>query len=479
MSASIAALPNPGSPAWQREMERIIARGHTAAWIAGQAERLGVKPDSPLISQARLSRAERAEIKAIVDAQLRYFRGFQADIAGMSEAQIKARALLYSGATRATLYTARWGDWDVPQRLMPGNQDCVSRCLCTISIKDNGDGTGMLTRAMGGTEHHCTSCPPLAGDHPIRRRGYVETKHMRGAHDQRSHGRRGGRGDGSANVQGGNEPASPDVQRRLQNIDDELANRYISAGRRQALEKQRQELMGGTATQTNTVPDTPTPANASQRLQNIEAELASPYTSPGRRTALEGQRAELIQQSGGGVQGLRQSLDTAESEVRGLRYERAIFLSPSGQRLAQANGDEKSYSLSQQQMQSLRGSGATMTHNHPGGYKYTPSDPRHQGSSFSIQDIRQAAYLELAEVRAVTPTRRYWMKPPPGGWKEHHWQKTIPNSYQKHHKSVVAEMAREVRAGRLTVAQADARVYHEIWSRVSNELGLPYGYEDR
>jgi hypothetical protein len=170
MATAIAALPNPGAPSWQREMERIIARGHTAAWIAGQAERLGVKPDSPLISQARLSRAERAEIKGIVDAQLAYFKGFQADIQGMSEAQIKARAQLYAGATRGTLYAVRWGDWEVPQALMPGNQDCVSRCLCTISIKDNGDDTGVLTRAMGGTEYHCTSCPPLAGDHPVKRR---------------------------------------------------------------------------------------------------------------------------------------------------------------------------------------------------------------------------------------------------------------------------------------------------------------------
>jgi hypothetical protein len=170
MAQAIATIPKPGSPSWQREMERIIARGHTAAWIAGQAERLGVKPDSPLISQARLSRAERAEIKGIVDAQLQYFKGFQADLGSMSEAQIKARAQLYAGGTRQTLYAARWGDWEIPDRLLPCGQKCKARCLCTISIKDNEDGTGVLTRAQGGTEHHCDECPPLAGDHPVKRR---------------------------------------------------------------------------------------------------------------------------------------------------------------------------------------------------------------------------------------------------------------------------------------------------------------------
>jgi len=26
-------------------------------------------------------------------------------------------------------------------------------------------------REMGGTEAHCSECPPLAGEHPVKRRG--------------------------------------------------------------------------------------------------------------------------------------------------------------------------------------------------------------------------------------------------------------------------------------------------------------------
>jgi len=154
----------PG-PGWQRDMERIITRAHTAAYLAAMSERTGVS----LAAFKGLSRAERADIKKAVDGQLTYLKQFAQDKAGMSEQAIKARAAMYAGMTRQTYYASRWGDWEISPDLMPGNQQCKSNCKCSISVKDNEDGTGTLTRVMGGTEHHCTECPPLAGDHPVKR----------------------------------------------------------------------------------------------------------------------------------------------------------------------------------------------------------------------------------------------------------------------------------------------------------------------
>lgn len=155
-------------PGWQRQMEQIIARAHTAAAIAGIADRAGVKPSEGLFRG--LSRAERADITAIVKAQLDYLKGFVAASPNLSEAQIAARAALYAGALRQTYYVQRWGDWDIPPDLLPGNQMCVSNCRCVISVADNGDGTGELTREMRGAEHHCTECPDLVGIYPVKRR---------------------------------------------------------------------------------------------------------------------------------------------------------------------------------------------------------------------------------------------------------------------------------------------------------------------
>jgi hypothetical protein len=153
---------------WRRAMDQAIVRSQTASYIAATAERLGVSPK--LVKG--LSRAERAELQARIDIQRAYLDGFVADLrAGrLTMPQAQARANLYAGATRQGYYATRWGDWEVPDRLLPGNQMCVTNCLCHIEVEDNGDGTGTLTREMGGTEHHCTECPDLVGSYDVQRR---------------------------------------------------------------------------------------------------------------------------------------------------------------------------------------------------------------------------------------------------------------------------------------------------------------------
>lgn len=153
---------------WRRQMEVAIRRSQTAAYIAATAERLRVSPRAI----TNLSRIERRELDARITAQLKYLDGFAADLkAGtLTMAQASARAALYSGATRQAYYATRWGDWEIPEQLLPGNQSCVTNCKCRIWVVDDGGGTGTLHRAMGGDEHHCTECPPLAGEYPVRRK---------------------------------------------------------------------------------------------------------------------------------------------------------------------------------------------------------------------------------------------------------------------------------------------------------------------
>lgn len=157
---------------WRAEMERMIATSHQAALIAATAQRLGVPANSALISRQRLSRAEREDIRAAVRGQLAYLDGFQRDIeAGrLSPAQVAARANMYARAIKPFYYAQRWGQWEIPDQLIPGNNACMANCRCTGSITtDNGDGTGVWTRVLG-SEQHCDDCPRLAGDHPVKRR---------------------------------------------------------------------------------------------------------------------------------------------------------------------------------------------------------------------------------------------------------------------------------------------------------------------
>lgn len=162
---------------WEQDMRTALVRGHTAAYLAGLAERLGVQVDTALVSERRLSKIERAELKEYLKRQLAFFDGFVADVrrGKLSPAQIAARADLYSGATRATYFDTRWGDWEIPFSPGDGGTPCLGRCRCGCEVIDNGDGTGKYNYVMGATEQHCTVCPERAAGSPysVKRRKIV------------------------------------------------------------------------------------------------------------------------------------------------------------------------------------------------------------------------------------------------------------------------------------------------------------------
>src|SRR3954470_10062256 len=112
--------------AWRKAMEVAIRRSQTAAYIAATAERLGTTP--ALVKG--LSRAERRELDARIDAQLKYLDGFVRDLrAGkITMAQAQARAAMYSGATRGTYYATRFAG--LPFYPTEGSE-CMTNCKCS------------------------------------------------------------------------------------------------------------------------------------------------------------------------------------------------------------------------------------------------------------------------------------------------------------------------------------------------------------
>lgn len=160
--------------AWERDMRQALARAHTAAYLVGLSERLGVPLDSPLLSEKRLSRAERNELKAYVQTQLSYLAGFVGDIqAGLlSEAQIRARAALYAGATRGTYSEGRWGNISLPFHPTQGSE-CGANCKCNWEIVNlAGYGNVDAYWRMGAVETvHCETCPRREARNPYQFRG--------------------------------------------------------------------------------------------------------------------------------------------------------------------------------------------------------------------------------------------------------------------------------------------------------------------
>ncbi len=146
-------------PGWPKAMEAIIARAHTAAAIAAIADRAGVKVDSGLFKG--LSKAERSVIKAVVQKQLDYLKGFVAAAPNMSEAQIKARATLYAGAVKGTFSQTRYPS--LPFHPADGGTPCLTNCKC--SWNDQGGGVYLWTLHA---DEHCSGCVTRQSGNPYR-----------------------------------------------------------------------------------------------------------------------------------------------------------------------------------------------------------------------------------------------------------------------------------------------------------------------
>lgn len=145
------------APGWPKQMEALIARAHTAAALAATADRLNLPVDSGLFKG--LSRAERAEIKAIVRAQLDYLKGFVQAAPGLSEAQVKARAALYAGAVRGTFWKQRY--IGLPFYPTEGTE-CMANCKC--SWQQQGDNYYWTLHAA----EHCPTCISREAGNPYQ-----------------------------------------------------------------------------------------------------------------------------------------------------------------------------------------------------------------------------------------------------------------------------------------------------------------------
>jgi hypothetical protein len=143
--------------AWRKAMEVAIRRSQTAAYIAATAERLKVSP----AAVKGLSKAERAELDARINAQLKYLDGFVADLkqGKLTMAQAQARAALYPGATRGTFYATRYHN--LPFYPTEGSA-CMTNCKCSWEQKGNS-----YYWRMSAIEH-CPTCLGRASGNPYQ-----------------------------------------------------------------------------------------------------------------------------------------------------------------------------------------------------------------------------------------------------------------------------------------------------------------------
>ena len=144
---------------WMREMDRTIARAHTAATIAGVSERDGFTGRlrawaAGKVGASALPKADRQRLEQTIKDQRPYLAKFASDVksGGLSEAQIAARADLYAGPVRATYSQTRWSNVNLPAHPADGSSECLMMCKCEWVLHDDGYHWEL------GTAEHCPTC---------------------------------------------------------------------------------------------------------------------------------------------------------------------------------------------------------------------------------------------------------------------------------------------------------------------------------
>jgi hypothetical protein len=167
-----------------------------------------------------------------------------------------------------------------------------------------------------------------------------------------------------------------------------------------------------------------------------------------------------------------------EEEIKFNLFESAFAVDEAGNAVMDRAGELFRIDFTQEEVERLRAErGVIFTHNHPRGWEYPVSNPLRAGSSFSEADVAFACGAEVAEMRVVTPTRRFFLRPADDGWSRAYWNDALRPVFARHEAEVQREFRLRVRQRQMSWEEAGAEDMHEIWSRVATEVGLTYGRE--
>jgi hypothetical protein len=150
-----------------------------------------------------------------------------------------------------------------------------------------------------------------------------------------------------------------------------------------------------------------------------------------------------------------------ENEIRKDLLETGVFIGKNGVALLRRTGLADSVGFTVKEL--FRMSGATFTHNHPGGGSLS-----YQGMD---SDLGRAFVWGLGEVRAVSGQFRYIAYPLKGAWPDVAQLELLYPDAEKHAHAVVADM---VKSDQLDYSYARLEVLHQVVLFLSKRLRFGY-----
>jgi hypothetical protein len=147
-----------------------------------------------------------------------------------------------------------------------------------------------------------------------------------------------------------------------------------------------------------------------------------------------------------------------------------------------SSGQKYAIALSDDDVRSMKG--MIFTHNHPRGWEEPEDSIKRAGNSFSEADLYTSILAEVAEMRAVTPTRIFSLKPGPDGWNPFRLQidpidqttatDEVRDVLGRMDAAVRQEQMQLILHGKLTPQEAEHNHAHLVTTRLAERWGLDY-----
>jgi hypothetical protein len=155
----------------------------------------------------------------------------------------------------------------------------------------------------------------------------------------------------------------------------------------------------------------------------------------------------------------------------------------SGSEVGRLNsGHQYAIALTDDDLRAMKG--MIFTHNHPRGWEEPEGSIKRNGNSFSGADLYTSILADVAEMRAVTPTRIFSMRPGPDGWNpfrvsmpkigETGVKDEVKETLDRLDGVVRGEQMQLIREGKLTPQEAEHNHAHLVATRLAERWGLDY-----
>jgi hypothetical protein len=208
------------------------------------------------------------------------------------------------------------------------------------------------------------------------------------------------------------------------------------------------------------------------QLKYAQHNLAVPTQSAIQKQSATERRTPAQHQARQDIDG---DVQTFENHVRKLPYETESLWTSDGRHIVSHVGDEESADWVHAEKYSYVTRGGTLTHNHP---VHAMEGGR---STFSTADYESAQTMQLGEMRAVTHTSTFVMKPGPKGWPPPEDRSDMSTSMNYSVSGSIYKRQGEIPAivakGK-TKQDAYDDIAHEEMTRFAKHNGFTYYRED-